>query len=66
MPRETPLSTIHLETMLTAKRAGRHDPLSCAGLLPRSRVVEDLVDFVVGRALDQLGLADALSKRWGE
>jgi 4-hydroxy-3-polyprenylbenzoate decarboxylase len=66
MPRETPLSTIHLETMLTAKRAGATILFLAPGFYHGAESVEDLVDFVVGRALDQLGLDNALSKRWGE
>jgi flavin prenyltransferase len=65
MPRETPLSTIHLETMLTAKRAGATILFLAPGFYHGAESVEDLVDFVVGRALDQLGVDNALIKRWG-
>ena len=65
MPRETPLSTIHLETMLTAKRAGATILFLAPGFYHGAESVEDLVDFIVGRALDQLGLDNALVKRWG-
>ena len=65
MPRETPLSTIHLETMLTARRAGATILFLAPGFYHGAESVEDLVDFVVGRALDQLGLDNALIKRWG-
>jgi 4-hydroxy-3-polyprenylbenzoate decarboxylase len=65
MPRETPLSTIHLETMLTAKRAGATILFLAPGFYHGAESVEDLVDFVVGRALDQLGLDNSLVKRWG-
>ena len=66
MPRETPLSTIHLESMLTAKRAGATILFLAPGFYHGAESVDDLVDFVVGRALDQLGLDNALIKRWGE
>jgi 4-hydroxy-3-polyprenylbenzoate decarboxylase len=66
MPRETPLSTIHLETMLTAKRAGATILFLAPGFYHGADSVDDLVDFVVGRALDQLGLDNALIKRWGD
>ena len=66
MPRETPLSTIHLETMLTAKRAGATILFLAPGFYHGAETVDDLVDFVVGRALDQLGVDNALIKRWGE
>jgi 4-hydroxy-3-polyprenylbenzoate decarboxylase len=65
VPRETPLSSIHLENLLCLTRAGAvvvpampafyHDPQS----------VDDLVDFVVGKVLDQLRLPHALFARWG-
>ena len=65
MPRETPLSTIHLESMLTAKRAGATILFLAPGFYHGAESVDDLVDFIVGRALDQLGLDNALVKRWG-
>lgn len=66
MPRETPLSTIHLETMLTAKRAGATILFLAPGFYHGAESVDDLVNFIVGRALDQLGVDNALIKRWGE
>ena len=66
MPRETPLSTIHLETMLTARRAGATILFLAPGFYHGAESVEDLVDFVVARALDQLRVENALVKRWGE
>ena len=66
MPRETPLSTIHLETMLAARRAGATILFLAPGFYHGAESVEDLVDFVVGRALDQLGVENALIRRWGE
>ena len=65
MPRETPLSTIHLETMLTAKSAGATLLFLAPGFYHGAESVQDLVDFVVARALDQLGLDNALIRRWG-
>ena len=66
MPRETPLSTIHLETMLTAKRAGATILFLAPGFYHGAESVEDLVDFVVGRALDQLGVDNALDQALGD
>ena len=66
VPRETPLSTIHLETMLTRQRAGATILFLAPGFYHGAESVDDLVDFIVGRALDQLGLDNALVKRWGE
>jgi 4-hydroxy-3-polyprenylbenzoate decarboxylase len=66
MPRETPLSTIHLETMLTVKRAGATVLFLAPGFYHGATTIDDLLDFVVGRALDQLKVDNALTKRWGE
>ena len=66
MPRETPLSLIHLESMATAKRAGATLLFLAPGFYGRAESVGDLVDFMVSRCLDQLGLENALAPRWGE
>jgi 4-hydroxy-3-polyprenylbenzoate decarboxylase len=66
MPRETPLSTIHLESMLTARRAGATILFLAPGFYHGAESVEDLVDFVVARALDQLRIENVLIRRWGE
>jgi 4-hydroxy-3-polyprenylbenzoate decarboxylase len=66
MPRETPLSLIHLESMTTVKRAGATILFLAPGFYGGAGSVEDLVDFMVGRCLDQLGLENALVRRWGE
>ena len=64
-PRETPLSTIHLENMLTLRRAGATILFLAPGFYHGAASVDDLLDFVVGRVLDQLGLENALIPRWG-
>jgi flavin prenyltransferase len=66
MPRETPLSTIHLENMLRLRQAGAVILFLAPGFYHEPRSIEDLVDFVVARALDQLGLENALAPRWGQ
>ena len=66
MPRETPLSTIHLENMLTLRRAGATILFLAPGFYHGAETVDDLVDFVAARALDQLGLDNALIQRWGQ
>jgi flavin prenyltransferase len=66
VPRETPLSTIHLQNMLTVRQAGATVLFAAPGFYHGAETVEDLVDFVVGRCLDQLGLEQALVKRWGQ
>jgi flavin prenyltransferase len=66
MPRETPLSAIHLRTMLTLREAGATILFLAPGFYHGAETVDDLVDFVVARALDQLGLEQAAAKRWGQ
>jgi 4-hydroxy-3-polyprenylbenzoate decarboxylase len=65
MPRETPLSTIHLENMLRLKQAGAVILFLAPGFYAGAQTVDDLVDFIVARCLDQLGLEHELVKRWG-
>jgi flavin prenyltransferase len=65
-PRETPLSTIHLENMLTLRRAGATILFLAPGFYHGAESVDDLVDFVVGRILDHLGLENSLVARWGQ
>ena len=66
MPRETPLSTIHLQGLFTLRQAGATILFLAPGFYHAPQSIDDLVDFVVGRALDQLGLSNELMKRWGE
>jgi 4-hydroxy-3-polyprenylbenzoate decarboxylase len=66
MPRETPLSAIHLRNMLTLKEAGATILFLAPGFYHGAESVADLVDFVVARALDQLGLEQQLTPRWGQ
>ncbi len=66
MPRETPLSAIHLRNMLTLREAGATILFLAPGFYHGAQTVSDLVDFVVARALDQLGLENALVRRWGQ
>jgi 4-hydroxy-3-polyprenylbenzoate decarboxylase len=66
VPRETPLSTIHLENMLTVRRAGATVLFAAPGFYHGAETVDDLVDFVVGRCLDLLGIEHALVRRWGQ
>ena len=66
MPRETPLSTIHLRNMLTLREAGATILFLAPGFYHGSESVEQLVDFIVARALDLIGLEHTLSPRWGQ
>lgn len=65
VPRETPLSSIHLENMLALSRAGAEILPACPAFYHRPASVEDLVDFVVARVLSRVGVGVARSPRWG-
>jgi 4-hydroxy-3-polyprenylbenzoate decarboxylase len=66
VPRETPLSTIHLENMLRLRQSGAVILFAAPGFYHGAETVDDLVDFVVGRCLDQLGVENSLVARWGQ
>ena len=66
VPRETPLSAIQLENMLKLSRAGAVILPPNPGFYHHPKNVDDVVDFVVARILDQLGIPHQLIKRWGE
>ena len=66
VPRETPFSTLHLENMLTLSRMNAVILPANPGFYHHPHSVEALVDFVVARILDQLGIQHALMARWGE
>jgi 4-hydroxy-3-polyprenylbenzoate decarboxylase len=65
VPRETPLSAIHLENMLRLSRAGAVILPANPGFYHHPRSTGDLVDFVVARILDQIGVSHQLMPRWG-
>ena len=64
--RETPLSVIHLENMLTLARAGAQILPACPGFYHRPETVSGLVDFVASRALSCIGVDAGVLPRWGE
>jgi 4-hydroxy-3-polyprenylbenzoate decarboxylase len=66
VPRETPLSAIHLENMLRLRNAGAVILFAAPGFYSAPETIDDLVDFVVARCLDQLGIENALGRRWGQ
>lgn len=65
-PREMPFSAIHLENMLRLAHAGAVIMPPIPGFYHHPESVQDLVDFVVARILDHLGVAHQLTARWGE
>ena len=64
--RETPLSSIHLENMLKLARAGAVILPANPGFYHHPQTAQDLVDFVVARVLDHIGIDHGLMPRWGE
>ncbi|HET9982247.1 MAG TPA: flavin prenyltransferase UbiX [Longimicrobiales bacterium] len=64
VPRETPYSAIHLENMLRLTRAGAVVLPASPGFYHRPASIEDLLDFVVGRVLSQLGVEHHIGPRW--
>jgi len=66
VPRETPLSEIHLRNMLTLRRAGADILAAMPAFYHRPRTIADMVDMVVGRILDRLGVENSLFYRWGK
>ena len=66
VPREAPYSEIHLEHMLKLTRMGSVIIPASPGFYNRPTSVEDMIDFVVARILNQLGVEQTLMPRWGE
>ncbi len=64
VPRETPLSLVHLENMTRLTRAGAVILPAAPGFYHRPRSIDDLVDFVVARILDHLGVEHSVGRRW--
>ncbi|GAA0856427.1 flavin prenyltransferase UbiX [Aliiglaciecola litoralis] len=65
VPREMPLSTIHLENMLKLSQVGATVMPAAPGFYHQPQRIEDLVDFVVARILDHLEIDQKLMPRWG-
>ena len=65
VPRESPFSAIHLENMLKLARLGVTIMPAAPGFYHEPKSIEDLVDFMVARILDHLGIEHGLTERWG-
>ncbi len=65
VPRETPFNSIHLEHMLSLSKLGATIMPAAPGFYHDPKSVEDLVDFMVARILDHLGVEHTLTQRWG-
>ncbi|MDL2261525.1 UbiX family flavin prenyltransferase [Methanimicrococcus sp. OttesenSCG-928-J09] len=66
MARETPLNLIHLENMVTAKKAGATILPASPGFYSRPETIDDLYNIMAGRALDLAGIENDVYKRWKE
>lgn len=66
VPRETPFSAIHLENMLKLSRAGAVILPANPGFYHHPKSVDEVVDFIVARILDHVGVEHRLMARWGE
>jgi len=66
VPREAPYSTIHLQNMLALSQMGAVILPASPGFYHQPQRVDDMVDFVVARLLDQLGIEQILVPRWGQ
>lgn len=64
VPRETPLNSIHLENMLKLSRRGTTILPAMPGFYHHPESIEDLVNFVVGRVLNSLGIENGLAREW--
>jgi len=65
VPRETPMSVIHLENLVALARAGALVLPACPSFYAQPRTLGDALDTVVGRVLDHLGVEHDLVRRWG-
>lgn len=65
VPRETPLGVIQLRNLLAVAEAGAVVLPAMPAFYTLPRTIDDMVDFVVGRVCDQLGVEHSLLKRWG-
>jgi 4-hydroxy-3-polyprenylbenzoate decarboxylase len=65
VPRETPLSELHLENLLKLARLGVTVMPAMPGFYQNPQTIDDLVDFLVARLLDHLNIEQSLLPRWG-
>lgn len=66
VPRETPLSLVHLENLTAVTRAGAIVLPAAPGFYHAPQAISDLVDFVVARVLDQFDIEHTVGRRWGD
>jgi 4-hydroxy-3-polyprenylbenzoate decarboxylase len=66
VPRETPFNQLHLENLLRLSQAGARIVPAMPAFYQQPASVEEMVDFVVGKVLDQMGIDHRLYRRWGD
>ena len=66
VPRETPLNAIHLENMLSLSKVGAKIIPAMPGYYNQPKTIDDLVNHLIGKVLDMVGVQHTLFKRWGE
>ena len=66
VPRETPLSSIHLENMLKLSKIGVSILPPVPAFYNHPKTIDDMIDFFVARILDQAGIKNNLTSRWGQ
>ncbi len=64
VPRETPMHAIHLENLLTLAKLGVRVIPACPGFYHRPESLQDLIDMLVGKICDSLGVENSLFERW--
>lgn len=64
LPRETPVSLVHLRAMVAAVEAGAKIVLPTPAFYPKPKTIDDIVDFIVGKVLDAAGIKNELYNRW--
>ena len=64
VPRETPVNAIHLENMLKLSRLGVRIIPACPGFYHRPQTLEDIIDMLVGKICDSMGIEHTLFERW--
>jgi 4-hydroxy-3-polyprenylbenzoate decarboxylase len=66
VPRETPLHAIHLENMLTLSRLGVRIIPAMPAFYYKPQSMDEMVDFLVGKVMDNMGIDHDLYRRWGD